>query len=399
MAPSRIVIVGGGIIGASSAFQLATLAQQRGDDVKITLVEGSSIAAGSSGKAGGLLALDWHGPDTADLARLSYSLHASLAAEHGGADRWGYRKLDTLSVSADLSSPSGFAKPRQRKVKHADLFPWLSQDVLRGAEILGSTETTAQVHPELFTKAMVELAEEKGVEVVFGTASSLQKPSTSAKPYTLTITPRDSPSSSPLTLEADKLLVTAGPWTGRLLGELGLKQGAGRAKSIRGSRAHSVVLKTAPGRDLPAQALFTSIKTKEGGAEPEIYNRPDGTAYACGPTDNTDLPLLASDVSVSPSAITSLLSQTAQLAPDYLSTENGEYSATVERRQACYLPVGSGDPVIGCIEGGGERGVWVGSGHSCWGICNGPGTGLVLAEMMLNKDGRATSADVDALMP
>lgn len=60
-APRRICVVGGGIIGSSTAFFLARLAQARALPVEITLVEGSSVAAGASGKAGGLLALDWHG--------------------------------------------------------------------------------------------------------------------------------------------------------------------------------------------------------------------------------------------------------------------------------------------------------------------------------------------------
>lgn len=59
--PRRIGVIGGGIIGTCSAFFLARLARQRSLNVQITLIEGSDIAAGASGKAGGLLALDWHG--------------------------------------------------------------------------------------------------------------------------------------------------------------------------------------------------------------------------------------------------------------------------------------------------------------------------------------------------
>lgn len=103
-----------------------------------------------------------------------------------------------------------------------------------------------------------------------------------------------------------------------------------------------------------------------------LADRPDGTAYACGPTDDSDLPLRASDVTISPSAIASLVAQTARLAPDYLdsTTTTGGGGAKVEREQACYLPVGSGDPVLGRIEGteGTEKGIYVASGHSCWGI-------------------------------
>jgi glycine/D-amino acid oxidase-like deaminating enzyme len=51
----RVAIIGGGIQGAASAYYLTDRGAQ------VTLIEGSTIAAGASGKAGGLLALDWHG--------------------------------------------------------------------------------------------------------------------------------------------------------------------------------------------------------------------------------------------------------------------------------------------------------------------------------------------------
>ncbi|GAA5858109.1 hypothetical protein JCM8547_005654 [Rhodosporidiobolus lusitaniae] len=394
---SKAVVVGGGVIGSSVVFATAALAQKTGKSVEITLVEGSEVASGASGKAGGLLALDWHGHSTASLAELSYTLHAALAKQYDGASRWGYRRLDTLSISADLSS-TGKART-SRKLKGADVFPWLNKDVLTGSDILGSPDTTAQVHPEQFTRAMVELAQERGVKLVLGTATKLQKPSSPNEPYRLTVQSRDAAGEERV-LEADQIVIAAGPWTGRLLGELDLRSKAGRAAGIEGSRAHSVVLKTAPGRDLPAQAVFTSIKTKSGHAEPEIYNRPDGTAYACGPTDGSPLPTHASSVTVDDRAISLLLQQTAHLSPDHLdSTEAAEGGARAEvvKRQACFLPVGSGDPVIGWIDGVGDKGVLVASGHSCWGICNGPGTGQVVAELLL--EGKAKSANISSLRP
>ncbi|GAA6010541.1 hypothetical protein JCM11491_006988 [Sporobolomyces phaffii] len=391
-----IVIIGGGIIGTCTAYFTATLAKERGVAVAIKLVEGSSIAAGASGKAGGLLAVDWHGPATSSLAELSYSLHEQLARKYSGEARWGYRKLDTISVSADLSHPSHSAKlSNTKKLKNGDLFPWLNHDVLTHSSVLGSQETTSQVHPEQFTRGLWEEAEKLGVETVYGTVETMEKQGDGS--YSLSIASRDEEGSKSI-LTADQVVICAGPWTGKLLSTLGIK-GGGRARRIDGSRAHSVVLKTAPGRELPAQALFTSIKEKKGGsAEPEIYNRPDGTAYACGATDASPLPSHASKVEVSSSAISTLINHTALLSPSHLSTDNGKDSAEIVKEQACYLPVGSGDPVIGKVEGTSkERGVYVASGHSCWGICNGPGTGWVMAEVLL--DGKASSADISDLSP
>ena len=49
----RVVICGGGVIGACIAYFLS----QRSVDV--TVVERTEVAAAASGKAGGFLALDW----------------------------------------------------------------------------------------------------------------------------------------------------------------------------------------------------------------------------------------------------------------------------------------------------------------------------------------------------
>lgn len=53
VASRQVVVIGGGIVGSSTAYYL----KKRGANV--TILEGSSIAAGASGKAGGLLAYDW----------------------------------------------------------------------------------------------------------------------------------------------------------------------------------------------------------------------------------------------------------------------------------------------------------------------------------------------------
>ncbi|SCZ96441.1 BZ3500_MvSof-1268-A1-R1_Chr8-2g10195 [Microbotryum saponariae] len=407
MTPSSIFIIGGGIQGVCTAYYLTQLAKKHGRSISVTILEGSGIAAGASGKAGGLLALDWHGPSTSSLSSLSYKLHCDLANEHDGGRRWGYRTLDTLSVSADMTRAT---KKREdvvssKKLKEKNgFFDWLNQDALGETSVLGTRESTAQVHPRLFTQGLAEIMLQEGdVKVVYGSATALNKNEDGS--FTVKYSPRQEERSSKASEQksirtaemslgpADRLVITAGPWTGSLLKQLGI-QGGGRTRRIEGSRAHSVVFKTAESRALPAQALFTSIKEKAGSfCEPEIYNRPDGTAYACGPTDDSSLPTLASEVEIDPSATALIIQQVADLAPEYLSVNDGPHSATIEVEQACYLPVGSGDPVIGKV----EENVWVGAGHSCWGILNGPATGLCLAELIL--EGKASSADIRRLGP
>src|SRR3954463_7702724 len=95
----RVVICGGGVIGASIAYFLTL----RG--VRPTVVEPTGVACAASGKSGGFLALDWcDGTPLQALARRSFALHAELAEALAG-ERWGYRRLDTFS---------GFATPQAR---------------------------------------------------------------------------------------------------------------------------------------------------------------------------------------------------------------------------------------------------------------------------------------------
>src|SRR6202000_3041932 len=83
-----IVVVGGGIIGCTTAYFLTRHPKYNPNLHKIHLLEATGIASGASGKAGGLLAL-WAYPKA--IVPLSFKLHAELAKEHGGEARWGYR--------------------------------------------------------------------------------------------------------------------------------------------------------------------------------------------------------------------------------------------------------------------------------------------------------------------
>lgn len=138
----RVLVCGGGVIGTSIAYFLS----RRGADV--TVIERTGVACAASGKSGGFLAHDWcdGGPIEA-LARRSFALHASLAAELGQA--WGYRRMTTYGGSGGERPPSG-------RAGHLDL-AWLSRNVALDRR-LGTAETTAQVHPAAFTAAMLRAA-------------------------------------------------------------------------------------------------------------------------------------------------------------------------------------------------------------------------------------------------
>src|SRR5437879_8661352 len=111
----RVVICGGGVIGACTAYFLI----RRGIDVIV--VERTEVAAAASGKAGGFLARDWCAGSPLDaLARRSFELHAQLPEEI--ADDWGYRPM---------SAYSGFVAPDDDARREApSALGWLANGVV-----------------------------------------------------------------------------------------------------------------------------------------------------------------------------------------------------------------------------------------------------------------------------
>ncbi len=74
-------------------------------------------------------------------------------------------------------------------------------------------------------------------------------------------------------------------------------------------------------------------------------------------------------------------------------------AAPIKAKQACYLPRHmrfgqESGPLVGRSV---VPGLYVASGHTCWGIQNAPATGKLMAEILL--DGETTSADIEKLDP
>lgn len=137
----RICIVGGGIIGASSAFHLS-----EAGCTNITIVERTNIACGASGRAGGFLAKDWRLGAEGQFSEASFQAHSKLAARlqtEFGFDVM-YRRVTTFNVTvSETKNP----KQTMKQAIHAKHLPeWFTADAHEHGN-LGNEETTAQVHP------------------------------------------------------------------------------------------------------------------------------------------------------------------------------------------------------------------------------------------------------------
>ncbi|MEM7252774.1 MAG: FAD-binding oxidoreductase [Pseudomonadota bacterium] len=334
----RVAIIGGGVIGAAIAYFLS----RRG--AAPVIIEREAIAAAASGKSGGFLARDWcDGSPLAPLAQRSFALHQSLANELS-AD-YGYRPLRTLlaqSVASPNTGQTGGA--------------WLDRAVnVRG--LIGTEETTAQVHPRLFTEALVDAACGEGAEVRLGRATGIALEGRRA----VGVEVDDD------VVAADAVVIAMGPWSIAASDWLGLAP-------IGGLTGHSIVLRA----DVPAEAVFF-----EGSdAAPEVYPRPDGTVYVCGAPGSQPLPDAPSQITLEDNACANLEQFAASIAKCFGDAE-------VIAAQACYRPIAyDGLPLMGAIPG--FAAAYVATGHNCWGILNAPATGEAMAELI-------TAGDVSSL--
>ncbi|KAK9493647.1 FAD dependent oxidoreductase [Lipomyces doorenjongii] len=387
---THIIIVGAGIIGVCTAYYLTRHPQFSSKTHKITIIESTRPASGASGKAGGLLAL-WAFPS--QLVPLSFKLHEELAEQYNGADEWAYRRLQTVSLEGNLSKTARVSKKQPIDIGLPEDLDWVRSDIIESWSSLSGKDSTAQVHPYKFTMFMLRRAQESGaVNLVLGKVLKLNYSSKGNAVESVVYAPVGSSaeSSSPeskvssdgqsSTLKGDKIVVTVGPWTSRLLPTC----------PVSGLRAHSITI--TPSRPVSAYALFTELKVAKGKyISPEIYARKD-EVYICGEGDNyVEIPDTTDDVEV--------LKERCEELVKYAGIVSEELQGgRITRRQACYLPVvdvpSTSGPLIGPTN---SQNLYVASGHSCWGINNAPGTGKIMAEILL--EGEAKSADVSSLDP
>ena len=346
----RVLICGGGVVGASTAYFLSR------QGVHATVIERTGLACAASGKSGGFLALDWcDGTPLEPLARRSFALHEQLTAEIGG--EWGYRRMTTYGGSVD--ERRRLHRPSTRPIE------WLSDAVTLDRR-LGGIDTTAQVHPGAFTDALMRAAEVRGATLLRGRVTGMALDRGGSRILGVEVDGRVVP--------ADAVVVAMGPWSILATAWLPLPR-------VFGLKGHSLVFDTGPA--VPAEAVFLEYEGGDGMAHaPEVFPRSDGTTYVCGISSESPLPIDPGAVAPDPGAIERLQAICGALSPALAS-------APILASQACYRPVvRDGLPLMGAVPG--VAGAYVATGHSVWGILNAPATGEAMAELILNGEARVT---------
>ena len=216
---SRVVIVGGGIIGCATAYYLT-----RAGFSDVVVVERDHVASGASGYSAGILTpySGSNDPSLLALSAASLELHAELADElpaATGIDH-GYDLKPYLRCA--------FEEPGYREARRfledriSDGLPaeWLSGDEARelcdwlSDEVTGACATSIEptVDSKLLTESLLQAAKAAGVPVQIGTVTGLIGSDGGTTGVKL---------SDGTTIEADAIVLAMGPWTGAASGWLG----------------------------------------------------------------------------------------------------------------------------------------------------------------------------------
>jgi len=367
----KVVICGGGIIGASIAYHLTLKGE------KPVVIERSKIAAAASGKAGGFLAGGWgDGSVTEALHRVSFKLHAQLAERLGIES---YRRLPTLEVQGEIRS-----KVTSNAAKIA---PWLNG--MARATLMDSD--TAQVTPDELTNKMMAAAVESGAEVRIGRAEGVVfeegagEIDQDRQVKALVVDGEQIP--------VKQLVVAMGPWS--VLAE----DWFGVPVPLEGVKSTSVVYNG--NQDVAENPYACFCAEDSNGCHLEVYPRPNGEVYLCGigGSDYVRGQRLREEgdcgrpelIEANPARRDAAHASFSGLAPSVTDAQDGPALA-----QACMRPCAPDAlPLLGSIPT--TSNAFLAAGHNCWGILWAPVTGLVMSEVLV--EGQSTTVDLSPFSP
>lgn len=357
LTPNDVVIIGGGIHGASIAYYL----MKRG--VTCTIIEEVAVATAASGKAGGFLAKNWGDDTTGGLHELSYDLHMELAQELGLES---YRQLSTMQVS----------KGRNKKKRGLDTeitVNWLDKNGTT-TEVMDA-HGTAQVCPlELATKLM-QAAVAFGSTLMIARVCGIERDGArvTGVRYTTSVGGQE------FQISASKIVIATGPWAG-----VHAEDWLGAHIPIQGVKSTSMVYKNCP--DIILQepyALFCDEDENE--CHLEIFPRNNGEIYVCGcgGSDTVGGNQLRPGGEAMNAAMIEPNTYRSHAAARSFSTISSLGDRWADVTQACLRPLtADGYPVMGALDAFGCEGAYISAGHNCWGILWAPISGQCMSEIL-----------------
>jgi glycine oxidase len=347
---SDILIIGGGVIGLTTAFQLA------GQGVSVTVVDRQRVGCEASWAGAGMLPpgdLATAATPESRLRSSSYEMWEQFSAqlrEVSGIDN-GYRKCGAVEVAPDGAvielqiqqwQAEGLDCETLDRAALERYVPGLNPEIQRGAYL----PEFAQVRNPRHLKALAIACQRRGVEIL----EEVGPISVRAQGRSVEVT---SPSRH---FGADRLCLTAGSWTGQLVKPLGVEL---PVAPVRGQIAQLRV----------GQLPFSCVIER---GRRYMVPRADGLILVGSTEEHVGF-----EKRNTTEGISALLGFAESIVPELGAAE-------VVRCWAGLRP-GSPDelPFVGPLPG--YDNVFVGAGHFRSGLQMSPATAAVLADLMLDR--------------
>ncbi|MCG3205909.1 MAG: Glycine oxidase [Elusimicrobia bacterium] len=333
----NVVVLGGGIIGALAAYEIAK------GGATVTLLEKYKVGHGASGNSAAMLELqlDAHrGEPFLSLARASHDLFPVISAElraQTGIDIQ-FSRCSILQVALDREEAHSLKNECDRQSARGLEATWISPSQVNQQlpgftphQLGGALYTQdGQVHGGLFLEAALQAARQHGVSVQENVSEEIIQQAL---------------------LSQSKIVVAAGAWTDQLLKPLGIRLG------VSPVRGQLMVFST------PHPVLPFPVYTKTGGY---LVPKADGTTLA-----GTTVEQVGFDSSVTPEGQEHITTVVKTLMPSLMDYPLKAMTAGLRPQSPDDLPL------LGPLPD--HPNIFVAAGHYRNGILLAPITAKILA--------------------
>ena len=350
-----VVIIGGGIIGSSIAYRLASA----NPDLSVTIIERDSIGSHASGFALGLLNPTNETGNIESLNHLSFTMHKEML--DAVQEESGVNAQVIAMPHLELALEESEVPYLKSEVERINRFPefksiWLEPDQVQQIDSritedsYGGTlvEDVIMLDSYNITLATAQAAESRGVEIVLGEATGILY----EKDKAVGVKVGDDQ------IACDAVVLALGPWSGTssLWLDINVPVVPQKGEIVRVEGLNPPL-----GLHLHGQSLgdSCSVVQKGDGATWLAATVQDGTGF---------------DVTPSGDALESLSMRGVRMIPELESHE-------LVLQTACMRPVTpDGDPVLGKVPG--KDGVFIATGTGGKGILMGPVIGRAMADLI-----------------